>query len=709
MARPFGVGTFLSALSSILLSILLVASAAGCSAASDPADPPSAGADEPSEQPGAGGGPVAVEAPPVRAVVGARFDRRGADRETNTYGYREQTGTHELLVLFAGFDDAPLVHGKMYGSRRELVDGGDRVVAGGVDDELLGVEDVSLADYYEEASGGRLEVEPEVDREVVELEREFRDHLGTAGRLSGAGELVEAVVDGYHARGGDVLAYDSFAVVVPVWHRWSACPKGPGETPVGSKAYERCFGREAGGCSGSECEAECGNGAIERAGEGWSGGSEECDDGNDSELDACTSDCRYAHPFVSTGGFVSDGRFVGPQGERSGRRRFMVLPTAQELVTGSVSAHADDADGDGDPFEYGDGQVDASKSTVGVVCHEFGHILGLPDTYAARSPRPMGGWDLMAKGGYHLPGLALPHRAALGWVDEAALATFDLASGSFEGTATLAAGAAPGGGDEGAAGVRIRLGPGWYLFAEYRRGTDGRLADPPASPVPRAPKPGEVAVTEFVAEPYARSAERRPTVTAAQGTFPYVDDRSLQVGQTFRQPQIDSGRRLTIEPTETDGSAEIAVRNGETRGTCTSDDACEDLGDVLRLRSAEEGAEQGPDLERAPAGGESGEVVPGVDHEIRATVRNVTDETYSAVADFYALRLDGDEGARRPALIDSDIATVRPGENTITGRWRAANDKDLEVRIGVEVRLKTFDERRETVRENNRVWEAYGN
>ena len=39
---------------------------------------------------------------------------------------------------------------------------------------------------------------------------------------------------------------------------------------------------------------------------------------------------------------------------------------------------------------------------VGVLCHEFGHVLGAPDYYhynGEGAPTPVGGWDLMASNG----------------------------------------------------------------------------------------------------------------------------------------------------------------------------------------------------------------------------------------------------------------------------------------------------------------------
>ncbi|HWP66770.1 MAG TPA: M6 family metalloprotease domain-containing protein [Candidatus Limnocylindria bacterium] len=70
-----------------------------------------------------------------------------------------------------------------------------------------------------------------------------------------------------------------------------------------------------------------------------------------------------------------------------------------------------------------DGTV-TELSPFGVLCHEFGHLLGLPELYApsARTHEGIGVWGLMGQGTWVGRGDAPPHpeawsKAELGWVD----------------------------------------------------------------------------------------------------------------------------------------------------------------------------------------------------------------------------------------------------------------------------------------------------
>lgn len=61
---------------------------------------------------------------------------------------------------------------------------------------------------------------------------------------------------------------------------------------------------------------------------------------------------------------------------------------------------------------------------IGTFCHEFGHVLGLPDLYATAytEAKHPGSWDLMASGSYNNnsktpPNLSSFERGALGWLE----------------------------------------------------------------------------------------------------------------------------------------------------------------------------------------------------------------------------------------------------------------------------------------------------
>ncbi len=61
---------------------------------------------------------------------------------------------------------------------------------------------------------------------------------------------------------------------------------------------------------------------------------------------------------------------------------------------------------------------------IGTFCHEFSHVLGLPDAYDTRSPQnvQLGAWDVMDQGNYNNeshtpPSFSAMERATLGWLE----------------------------------------------------------------------------------------------------------------------------------------------------------------------------------------------------------------------------------------------------------------------------------------------------
>jgi len=66
-------------------------------------------------------------------------------------------------------------------------------------------------------------------------------------------------------------------------------------------------------------------------------------------------------------------------------------------------------------------------TTIGVICHEFGHALGLPDLYDTDySSSGIGDWGIMASGSWNLSGMRPAHmcawsKAQLGWVSPTVL------------------------------------------------------------------------------------------------------------------------------------------------------------------------------------------------------------------------------------------------------------------------------------------------
>ncbi len=133
-----------------------------------------------------------------------------------------------------------------------------------------------------------------------------------------------------------------------------------------------------------------------------------------------------------------------------------------------------------------DWQVVDTRRIHETLSHEIGHNLGLPDLYmnvtgfgSAIAARDVGSWDLMSKED-PLPHLSLAHKLMLGWVDPAAVRSFDFAAGGgVDQTVTLQAtgalGTTPPAGR--LAGVEIRRADGWNYYFEYRSGQATDIGD----------------------------------------------------------------------------------------------------------------------------------------------------------------------------------------------------------------------------------------
>ncbi len=139
-------------------------------------------------------------------------------------------------------------------------------------------------------------------------------------------------------------------------------------------------------------------------------------------------------------------------------------------------------------------------SPVGVVCHEFGHALGLPDLYDTTAPdgfdfaesQGVGSWDLMGSGTWNANGFVPAELSAwskvfLGWIDPVVITTdTDVSLEAIELNRTTAVVKIPIGGNEYFL-IENRLqdvnGDGRFNFAEndssgcfyQRRGTDSTL------------------------------------------------------------------------------------------------------------------------------------------------------------------------------------------------------------------------------------------
>lgn len=131
-------------------------------------------------------------------------------------------------------------------------------------------------------------------------------------------------------------------------------------------------------------------------------------------------------------------------------------------------------------------------------CHELGHNLRLGDEYDPVVPgRNMGSWDIMGSEN-PFPHPAIAARMMLGWVDSAAIETFNFQAMAtpVDKTVTLhpAELGTPPAGRKSA--IEIRLADGWNYYIEYRKGQVTQIAD-------RAlPTDNRVLGTDVVSAPY---------------------------------------------------------------------------------------------------------------------------------------------------------------------------------------------------------------
>jgi M6 family metalloprotease-like protein len=113
--------------------------------------------------------------------------------------------------------------------------------------------------------------------------------------------------------------------------------------------------------------------------------------------------------------------------------------------------------------------------------HELGHTLGLLDQYfnpPSLKPREVDGWDPMAGGDDTMPCFCLAHRMMLGWVDAAAIRTFDFAQsiGPVDQVVTLhPAELVPPAG--ATLGIEVRIADGLNYYFEYRKTQPNQSGD----------------------------------------------------------------------------------------------------------------------------------------------------------------------------------------------------------------------------------------
>jgi len=652
----------------------------------------------------------AEEGPPV--WVTASHD--AGSFAPNKYGIEEkqlQTGDHEVLVLFASFagSNEKIVDGDFIESKSELYDFYKKIINGkngGFDDEVLGIDDISLSSFYDESSGGRLNVDGTIHEEVFQVmkfQSNFAGRSYTPGRKtfgfrpSFRNDVDRSLVSKYHSGGGNVHDFDSVIFAIPHIDRWNNCPKGPNLTDEDSDAFEQCFG-EVVQCNSDtpsqDCVSTCGNGKLERESDGWvppdnQATGEYCDDGDDDNFDGCNNNCRPGWRYIAPSAHKDTIKLPDPSSSKTKDMPFIMSPAANELTSGG--SQSADNDGDGEIFEY---PTDSIGSTVALLSHEFGHVLGLNDTYGSSFARTMGKYDLMARGGRDLPQMSLSHRVALNWVDESALATFDL-DNQFNATKTLGVANEITNGDVPTTGrhpgVQIKLADRWFLFAEYRRGEDHHIADQDNTPLPQQPNKGVVSFTNLMANP-GESTEVRRHVNYPASATNTQDTRAMPSGLAFTRPRVRHGNKLEIEhENELDrdpSEASLKVINDSSSVDCNEQD-CDSIGDVFSMRKWGSGDEdygrwQSPDIEvvnalnQGTAKGQDHWNVPAphIKNEIRATFENRTNTSRAATIDFYTkvFNIGGPlETPKVEYLGSAGPRLASPGNNTFTMDWYPHN------------------------------------
>jgi M6 family metalloprotease-like protein len=139
----------------------------------------------------------------------------------------------------------------------------------------------------------------------------------------------------------------------------------------------------------------------------------------------------YADPAdpTSVAGLVILAGGVGGQCDSGGRAKIWPHRWTLRGATGSPF-RTSSATADGRPIYVNDYVVQGANACTGggiapngVLIHEVGHLLGLPDLYDTSDPLfkgPVGHWDLMATGNYSSPetpaGLGAVSRWMLGWI-----------------------------------------------------------------------------------------------------------------------------------------------------------------------------------------------------------------------------------------------------------------------------------------------------
>ncbi|MCB0230535.1 MAG: hypothetical protein H6647_16440 [Anaerolineales bacterium] len=194
-----------------------------------------------------------------------------------------------------------------------------------------------------------------------------------------------------------------------------------------------------------------------------------------------------------------------------------------------------------------------SRRVFATLSHEIGHTIGMTDLY--NDPRDIGGWDLMSQEG-GLPGLSLPHRQVLGWIEPDWLRKYNFLIENpvdeevvLRASELLVGGPTPG----QLAGLVIEVANGWRYYFEYR---SRQNAVPGSDPGPtqvadqNMPNDRRVVGTDVVAGWYSPPVSRKPI--RLLGDDGDGEGAALDSGQDYEELDATANATFRLKVLSTD-------------------------------------------------------------------------------------------------------------------------------------------------------------
>ncbi|MGM0556831.1 MAG: immune inhibitor A domain-containing protein [Myxococcota bacterium] len=450
----------------------------------------------------------------------------GGNPGVESYGFREQTGTRDVLLLFVEFDNADFSGIDVDDAKQNWMDHAQN----GILDPNTGNQN-SAAEFWSEVSGGRLSVNFDVvgpvdisgDMEDWWVRKDWRTDLGQAA----VSKVLEIDEDGDDEPDVDLTEFDSIVFVAPTLQLPSqpACQES-------NDGEEICDGRDN-DCDGDidakdseidECNSdpECGDGEVDPG--------EACDDGNDFPWDYCDNECNIKsqhYPWPRASGAtltINDGE----------QKRFGVVQM---------------------PEDWGDG-LRSNRAIYETLAHELGHNLGLPDLYDgdAGHVRPVDDWTMMASD-WQFPHITASERYVLGWIDEDQIFTFNPGSSSTTSVTLSPIETLSSGETTENAALEVRLADGWNYYFEYRLGQSGQIADR-RTPIPQPPASEGTVIGTDHNKGYRDSPVTRRRITMVP-VDPNFDGPDLDVGEEYRRRDWQGDKDFKVAFTSGDTSQAV--------------------------------------------------------------------------------------------------------------------------------------------------------